>query len=159
MSEERAVMLRRARGWRDCWRLYRWRNDPSTRAMMRRRAPIGLFEHWRWFRAVQADPTRLVYIAIAAAPVGSGRLDISDVGRLAELTVTVGLEYRGHGLGTAIIRALVLEATRLGCTTCVAEIRVGNKASYRTFQRAGFRGFRRDRSMDGDFIRLWRSCV
>ena len=36
-------------------RLWRWRNDPSTRAMMRETAPIGLLTHVRWFWRATRD--------------------------------------------------------------------------------------------------------
>ena len=137
-SDESSVRLRQA-GWRDCWRLWRWRNHPTTRPMMRNREAVGLIEHVRWFAAALRQPARVVYIALAnGRPVGSGRIDFSESGRVAEFDIVVAPRWRGHGYGAEIVRLLVDEAACAGAKTMVADIRNENFASLVAFEYAGF---------------------
>ena len=138
----RQITLRRA-GWRDLARLYRWRNDAETRAMMRGTAPIGRLEHLAWWlrlcqRSRQSPVAARQFVAEdeVGAPIGAGRLDI--VGVLADFDVIVAPGYRGHAYGTAIIAALVEEAAALGCRQCAATVRSQNIASRRAFLRNRF---------------------
>lgn len=130
------MTLRPATTWVDVWRLWRWRNHPTTRAMMRQTAPIGLREHWRWFQQ-RRDRRALPYIAeVDGMPVGSGRLDVLGDG--AELDVIVAPWARGHGYATQIVAALVREATRQGVARCLAEVLPSNHASRVAFTHNGF---------------------
>lgn len=138
----RIVTLREA-GWRDLWRLRRWRNDPETRAMMRQTAPISRLAHLVWWlrlrrqrRQVPVAARQFVAEADPGVLIGSGRLDI--VGVVADCDVIVAPGCRGHAYGTAIIAALVEEAAALGCQRCTATIRAENLASRRAFARNRF---------------------
>ena len=158
------VTLRRA-AWADAWRLWRWRNDPTTRAMMRATAPVGLAEHVRWLRAALRGAGCALYVAEASAGgwsrrrVGTGRIDFVRHLRtddlLAELSVTVAPAWRGCGFAPLLVVALAGEAARLGCQRSVATIRAGNEASLRAFARAGFVRARTD---DPAWVTMERRC-
>jgi UDP-2,4-diacetamido-2,4,6-trideoxy-beta-L-altropyranose hydrolase len=151
------LILRKA-GWRDCWRLWRWRNHPMTRPMMRNKSPIGLAEHVRWFATAQRQPARVIYVAMAGCwPVGSGRLDFSDLGRVAEFDVIVAPRWRGHGYGSEIVRLLATNAEQMGAMRLVADVWRGNGASIVAFQRAGFMYHGQGDGLD--FARLERRCA
>lgn len=85
------------------------------------------------------------YIAVLAAfdgerYVGSGRLFVSDVEPSApELGYLVRAPFWGKGYGTHIARALVRVAReRLGMPRVVARTAIGNVASARVLEKAGF---------------------
>jgi RimJ/RimL family protein N-acetyltransferase len=154
----RQITLRRA-GWRDLSRLYRWRNDAETRAMMRGTAPIGRLEHLAWWlrlcqRSRQSPVAARQFVAEdeVGAPIGAGRLDI--VGVVADFDLLVAPDARGRGYGTALIGALVEEAAALGCRRCTAVVRVENLGSRRAFLRNRFTLIG---SADGYFV-LERAC-
>ena len=71
----------------------------------------------------------------ALAPV-SGRC---VYGGVAEVSVYVAADARGHGVGTALLAALVASAEGGGLWTLQAGIFPENEASVRLHERAGFR--------------------
>ena len=135
------VMLRRA-GWRDVWRLYRWRTDPVTARMMIG-APPTIPQHVWWCWRVFRDKRRALYIAYGERPIGTVRLDWRTLAE-CEISVTVAPEWRSRGYGTAIIDAAVshVRAALIVCgietMRVVAYIKAENIASHRAFSRAGF---------------------
>ena len=134
-----AVTLRPA-SWRDCWRLWRWRNHPTTRAMMRETDSIGLIEHLYWFAVSRQVTTRFVFIAEAnGRPIGSARLDFHADWQTAECDIIVAPHERGHGYAPSILRWLVIAATAGKATRLIATVRMENRASRRAFKSAGFR--------------------
>jgi RimJ/RimL family protein N-acetyltransferase len=71
-------------------------------------------------------------------PVGQVRFDIDEVGR-AEIDISIATEYRRRGYGAAALR---LASTHLfadtDSTEVVAQIKLDNTASARSFEKAGF---------------------
>lgn len=133
------VTLRRAR-WRDAWRLYRWRTDPQTVAMMAGPPPRTFAQHLRWLRATFAHPRRYLFVALNwPVPIGTGRLDVSADGGAAAISVTVAPGYRGRGFAAPVISAILTQCRLLGIVEVEARIKVQNEASRRAFARAGFR--------------------
>ena len=133
------VTLRPA-GWRDAWRLYRWRNDPSTGAWMFGPAPTPL-NHLVWLSWIlSARSASRLYIGLdekTGEVVGTGRLD-NNPWNIPEVSVTVDHRRRNRGYGTAIVEALVAEARMSGAKAVRAYIMPSNEASIRTFFSAGF---------------------
>jgi RimJ/RimL family protein N-acetyltransferase len=114
--------------------LFEWRNDPSTRAASHDTAEIGWETHIAWLEKILADPNRRLLLAQRGdAPVGTVRADFAN--GVYELSWTVAPEYRGCGVGAAIVRKVaeeIPEALR-------AEVKVGNTASARIAEKAGMR--------------------
>lgn len=54
------------------------------------------------------------------------------------MTLAVAEHARGHGLGSALLRALVDRARGLGATAVFLEVRVDNDAAIGMYERAGF---------------------
>lgn len=136
------VTLRPA-GWRDVWRLWRWRNEPTTRAMMIHDAPISRREHLAWFWRLSRNGhahgagTRQYIAEDDGEPVGSGRLDFTGI--IADFDIIVAPGYRGQAYGTRLVAALVDEATRAECHLCRATVKRDNVASRKAFARNGFK--------------------
>ena len=128
------MRVRRA-AWRDCWTLWRWRNDPSTRAWMRDRRPVPRWRHALWFRSAVSSADMEVFVAEwDGEPVATGHITYSCT--TAEFSVTVAPQHRGSGFGSRMVREM-LSMARHGHVP-VACIRRENEPSVRAFTRAGF---------------------
>jgi UDP-2,4-diacetamido-2,4,6-trideoxy-beta-L-altropyranose hydrolase len=132
-----AVTLRPA-GAADSPSIWRWRNDPDTRAASFDSAEIPWDQHERWFSGSLGRADRKVYIVEARThPAGVTRLDIVE----SEAAVSINLapEWRGLGLGPVALGALAdLAYGALGLRTLRAFVKADNLASLSAFARAGF---------------------
>lgn len=114
----------------DADRLFRWRNDPMTRASSVNRDPVAWDDHVAWLTASLANPLREILIAEEDAPIGTLRLD-KDI--RTEVSITLAPAARGHGQAAPLIAL----ATGTG-GPYVARIRPDNPASRKAFETAGF---------------------
>lgn len=90
----------------------------------------------------------------ALSPV-SGRCVYAGV---AEVSVYIAESARGQGVGTALLRALVVESEQNGIWTLQAGIFPENSASLRTHEKCGFRVVGR-RERIGQMNGLWRDVM
>ncbi len=114
------------------------RNDIDAVQHSRSRRPIGREEHTRWFAAKIDDPgVRLRLAMVRGDPVGTVRVDVR-VG-VGDVGLAVAPTYRGQGLGTAMLEALLDDvAADPQVVVLTAVVHVGNTASMRAFARVGF---------------------
>jgi sialic acid synthase SpsE/RimJ/RimL family protein N-acetyltransferase len=124
-----------------------WRNDPHTLAMSYHHTPKVWESFWPEFRDtyfnhphlpplfVCAQGERVAFLRYQPAPHPE-----SGSGRTVDVSINVVPAARGRGIGSA---ALELGAQYLrqsaGIDSIVAEVRVENEGSRRTFRIAGFR--------------------
>ncbi len=132
-----AVRLRPALA-SDAITLWRWRNDPQTRAASFSGVTVELAEHERWLQETLGRADRRLYVAHAdGRDVATARLDVQ--GADAVVSLTVAPEWRGRGIATRVLRALVAEAFGApGLRRLVARVKPDNAASRAAFERAGF---------------------
>jgi UDP-2,4-diacetamido-2,4,6-trideoxy-beta-L-altropyranose hydrolase len=133
------VRLRRVRA-EDCERLWIWRNEELVRAMSLSSEPITWDTHRSWFSAKLADPRCRIFLGINPdeRPVGQVRFDLGEH-MSAEVSITVGEEWRGHGYGTALLAAGMRKIATAGVRVLHALIKPGNATSIGMFERVGFR--------------------
>lgn len=123
----------------DAERLFRWANDPVTRAASFQTSTIAWPDHLRWFDRKRADARTRLYVGESPrGPIGQVRFDLHEDG---SATIGVGLahEHRGQGLAAPLLTTALEEmraTTAVG--DVVAEIKPDNQASLRSFARAGF---------------------
>ncbi len=114
------------------------RNDTEAVQHSRTGRPVGREEHARWFAAKIDDPgVRLRVGIVRGEAVGTVRVDVR--GGVGEVGFAVAPTFRGQGLGTAMLEAL-LEDVRADpqVVTLTAAVHVGNTPSMRAFSRVGF---------------------
>lgn len=123
----------------DCELVFRWANDPQTRAASFHPTFISWEEHCRWFAEQLADPAHVFLIAVGVEgqPLGQVRfaMDMDE----AVISITLAGEFRGVGLGARLIRHAcqqVMAAKPL--RKIKALIREENSLSIRAFSKAGF---------------------
>ena len=137
------VTLRLARS-DDIPRLFRWRNDPLTRAMSRSPEEIDYATHTAWVARALAYEDVALFIGDSArdgqwVSVGTTRLDLHPSPGAAEVSITVAPAWRGRGIATSLLAAtLQYGRERLGVTRFEAVIHWNNVRSHRLFARAGF---------------------
>ena len=113
--------------------LWRWRNDPVTRAMSRNSEAVELAGHEAWFRrALEGSATSLFIGETEEGPVGMVRF---DHGAETEVSINLNPAFRGRGLSHALLAAGLAEVGGV----VFAEIKDENAASRRLFEQAGFR--------------------
>lgn len=105
------------------------RNDPDVRANSRTDNPK---DTW-WYDQRLDDLKHHMYIAeIDGKMIGYGSLQLLTTS-VAEISIALAKEYRGHGYGSALIKALTDEGQRAGVTRFLATVRGANIASLRSF--------------------------
>lgn len=111
----------------DAENLFRWRNDPITRAMSVNTQPIEWVDHVAWLdRRLARQNPNLYIVVVDGDPVGTFRLDDGEV------SYTIAPEFRGRGFATW---TLSLVRNRFGPQRAV--IKAENTASIRAAQKAG----------------------
>ncbi|HEX6446327.1 MAG TPA: ribosomal protein S18-alanine N-acetyltransferase [Streptosporangiales bacterium] len=95
----------------------------------------------RHYVVAELDGTVIGYAGLAAA---AGEADV--------LTLAVDAGLQGHGVGRLLLRELLAEAARRGCTDVLLEVRGGNEPALALYERHGFEriGVRRRYYSDGE---------
>jgi UDP-2,4-diacetamido-2,4,6-trideoxy-beta-L-altropyranose hydrolase len=147
-----AVRLRRAEA-KDSRMIWSWANDPLTRAVSFSSDPISWERHVKWFESQLADSNAMFYVATdaQAAPLGQVRFNV-DNGR-GTVSIGLGSEHRGKGLGVKVLDQAVQEVFQTGRVRQLdAYVKADNQASLRLFERAGFREVGKERVKGVDAI-------
>lgn len=123
----------------DCRRLWEWRNEPSIRAVSFHTEPISYEEHQRWFAQKLRDSSTRIFIALDVHGEAVGYVRFKIAGPRAEISVAIDHRQRAKGYGASAIQRAAEHLLSTGAAQrIVAQIRSGNPASLRAFQRAGF---------------------
>jgi methionyl-tRNA formyltransferase len=119
--------------------LWDWVNDPAVRESAFRGDVILWDDHVRWLDAKLASPDCRIYVAEdGGVPVAQVRFELDGKGG-AEIDVSVAVEARGRGLGTAVVSAGCARVfAETGAHRVLARVKLENTASQRLFTGAGF---------------------
>lgn len=127
----------------DAEEIFRWRNDPVTRAQSFTSVMITWPEHLAWFeKTLQREDRLLLLGVVGKKKIGVLRFDLAQAEE-AEININLAPESRGQGYGAALIRA---GSRRLfekypSVRRVYARIKSDNQASLRAFAKAGFLPF------------------
>lgn len=114
--------------------LYKWRNDPQTRAASHNQDEIDFDTHLKWVEKSLKDTNRKIYIAeVGNLPVGTVRSDYNK--GICELSWTVNPEYRGQGIGRQMVTLLAKQIKG----PIRAEVKAENLASSRIAEACGMK--------------------
>ena len=119
--------------------LFRWANDPTVRQNAFNTEPIPYEDHRAWFVKMLADKDVQQYILCNDnTPLGQIRLNIED--NKAVIDYSIDKEWRGRGLGAKMVLMAeeVLKTKITDVIYCVAQVKYGNAASARVFEKCGY---------------------
>jgi RimJ/RimL family protein N-acetyltransferase len=116
----------------DCLDLWRWRNDPVTRAMSRTADEVELAAHTAWCRGALRNPK--ITLLIGETSEGKVGMVRFDHGPEPEVSINLNPDFRGKGLSHALLDQALAQVGGV----VFAEIKDENAASRRLFERAGF---------------------
>ncbi len=116
----------------DEYKLWQLRCDPEIDAQFFGEAP-ELVEHRKWLMVVFAS-RKITLLIVEIDGIFAGQVRLDDKDDTVTISISLTLEYRGHGLGSEI----VLKALEHTDKDVIALIKRGNIASLKTFARSGF---------------------
>ncbi|MBI2474286.1 MAG: GNAT family N-acetyltransferase [Candidatus Taylorbacteria bacterium] len=125
----------------DAQLLFQWRNDPETRANSINTEPVPWEKHLEWLRKSISDSDRRLFIFLQnGKPAGTCRIDrsVENGEEIHELSWTVAPEWRGKGIGKAMIGELLQEKILSGKKK-KAVIKPNNIPSIKIVERHGFK--------------------
>ena len=135
---ESALALREADS-NDAFLIWRWANDPTSRANSFQPDPIPWADHLAWYQAKLGSPgTKMWILERHRAPVGHIRYDRTDA-ETARISFSVDADHRGKGLGRRLLELSSRQCpSLLGVRHLQGITFKSNAASARAFLGAGF---------------------
>lgn len=127
-------------GPEDCQLLRQWANAPVVREASFNTAIIALEDHIAWFtsRIKSKDWQGYVVCNENDIPIGQVRLDV--IGHEAQISVSIGADFRGRGYGSEAIHLASVQLFRRAAVKRVnAYIKWGNSASMAAFAKANYK--------------------
>jgi RimJ/RimL family protein N-acetyltransferase len=137
----------------DAYILWRWANDPTTRANSFNRSAIPWNSHRKWYaEKLASEDCRLWIMESDHTPAGQIRYDRVNA-EIAQISLSLAPMYRGRGLGTWLLVSTPAMAARELKVERVRGIALsGNIASHRSFLKAGFTLKERTRIADRECL-------
>jgi UDP-2,4-diacetamido-2,4,6-trideoxy-beta-L-altropyranose hydrolase len=123
---------------------FEWANDPAVRQNAIHPEPIAWETHVAWFTRRLQDTNSYLYILATAngEPVGQVRVEFDGPDQLGVIDYSLPPTYRGKGLGQLLLRRalqrLRQERSALSGAAVVGQVKAGNIASTRVFERLRF---------------------
>lgn len=118
-------MILRPLTFDECQQIRVWRNAPDVLPMLRTKEPISAEQQAIFYRDVVCNPTAVHrYYAIEQAGqfIGVGGMTyLNRADGQAEISLVLGPEFRGKGLGAQAVDALLDEARKLGIASVIGE--------------------------------------
>ena len=122
----------------DCERIWKWSNDPSVRAISFSKSFIEWEEHVRWFTKRKETP--FFYIALGQDGIPLGQVRVDPINSESVISMMIDGGFRNQGYGEKLIKNACAEVFRSSDIEEIhAYIEKDNKASFRTFIKAGFK--------------------
>ncbi len=118
--------------------LFRWRNEPETRANSFHTEPIPYEEHVAWLTAALQNPSQEIYI-FCDGDVPIGQVRLSTEGDVATISYGIDVAYRAQGYGQAMLRCVENLCAERGTPQMLrGYVKKNNIASQVIFERLGY---------------------
>ena len=119
--------------------LFRWRNEPETRANSFHTEPISYEEHVAWLAAALHNPAQEIYIFCDDdVPIGQVRLSTEE--DVATISYSIDVAYRAQGLGQAMLRCVEKLCAERGTPRVLrGYVKKENIASQRIFEKLDYK--------------------
>ena len=121
----------------DLMAIFKLSNQASVRANSFNQHQIRLQEHQKWFKKNLANKNVVMLKAqVGHQLAGQVRLDIEN--SQAVISVSVSEDFRGQGLGSALLQAAIVQAKAKRLTAIEALIKPENFGSIKLFEKNGW---------------------
>ena len=135
----KAMRIRPAslRDWED---LLAWRNDSIAREMSLDTGKVQIKDHLVWLCRTLDDPLKIIWLGISdnGEKVGVCRFSLSDHTMEAEVSINLNPQFRGQGLGAALLLDCSNRIQNSRSIKLTARIKKGNRRSLRAFLQCHF---------------------
>lgn len=119
--------------------LFRWRNDPVTRAYSLNTSLTDYADHTAWFKKKLQDPLSIIYIGyLEGEKIGVCRFDCDLQFSRAQISITLDPIFRGNQLSKPFLAASILEFQKIRVIPLIARVKVINTVSNKCFVGSGF---------------------
>lgn len=127
----------------DVMQVFEWSNDPLSRTNSYFSDPIPLETHKKWFAERLKDPSSSIYIAeVNNVPAGMIRYSLEE--NNAIVGILIGENFRGQGFATDFLTGTAKLYFKENKLPVFAYIKVQNRASIRSFEKAGYQKLREE---------------
>jgi RimJ/RimL family protein N-acetyltransferase len=119
--------------------LYRWANDPETRANSFHSGFISFQEHKKWFEETIDSPDVLFFVYHCDDhDIGQLRFDIK--GDMVTINYSIDPSFRGKGYGRRMLALgeQIIKSEYLEIKVIQAEVKYENKTSLGIFRKLGY---------------------
>lgn len=125
----------------DVMQVFEWSNDPLSRTNSYFSDPIPLETHKKWFAERLKDLSSSIYIAeVNNVPAGMIRYSLEKNNSV--VGILIGEKFRGQGFATDFLVGTAKLHFKENKLPIFAYIKVQNKASVRSFEKAGYQKLR-----------------
>jgi len=139
-------MLIREANDSDCKAIFDWRNNPSNQKMFFNNVNVSYEEHVEWFKQSLKKSSRVLYVGeINEERVGVCRFDYSKKHLSAEVSININPNFRDKGIGKIFLINAIDSYEAGNETILTARIKIGNEASKKIFEYAGFSEYSTDK--------------
>jgi len=122
----------------DLKKILGWRNDPEVRTNSITQHIISLDEHTRYWNRFLSNGKNLAYIVVKGGEdIGVLKLEYHDE-KTSEVHIILSKDYRGRGIGEAVLAMAKEMALKNGIKKLIARIKPDNIASVKAFEKCGF---------------------
>lgn len=123
----------------DCYRIWRWANDPVVRAQSFNSDPIPWEAHVVWFESKVDNRDCVFLIAVNQEHIPVGQIRFDMAGDEAVVSVSVAPTLLGQGYGKRLIRqASMFLFGKVAIKMVHAYVKTSNHASIHAFTKAGY---------------------
>lgn len=122
----------------DAETLFRWRNDPDTRANSFQTDPISYEEHVEWLESTLRNPAQKIFI-LCEGDTLIGQVRLSMENDMATISYSIDAAYRAQGYGKVILQLAENHCVERGTTRILrGYVKKKNIASQVIFETLGY---------------------
>ncbi len=130
--------------------ILKWRNDPLTRSMSFENSFVDKKSHENWYQNVLKNPNNVMVVGfVGEVKVGVVRFTIKK----SKIIISINMNAESRGKGLAPILLVASEKfleKKLGIVNLIAEIKKENIASVKTFFKAGYEFYKKEKRDIGE---------
>ena len=137
---------------------FKWANDPVVRQNSINKSPIYLEDHKKWFsKKIEDEKTIFLIFEEDGYQLGQLRIDLDNKSNEAIINFSIDESQRGNGFSTKMLVLAYQYYLKLYIKlTFTGYVQIGNKASSKAFEKAGFQLEIEHKLIGGEYYLVYR---